>query len=165
MIVRVHLHRRQSCTGHSEAMRKALDTLRQLIPLLKTSPPQRSKLFLYKSYVRPQMTYASPAYAFITKTQLARLQVVQNMVLRVIGVYDRHTRTDKMHLDFKIPTFKSYIKTLVLKMYASACVLLLAHLGTLAIYNCMRTWRSAYSRTHQESCTEFRLKFLVLRTF
>ena len=66
------------------------------------------------------MTYASPAWAFITKTQFFRLQVVQNRALRVIGGYDRHARTDKMHLDHQLPMLKSYVKTLTLKMYASA---------------------------------------------
>jgi hypothetical protein len=40
--------------------------------------------------------------------------------LRIIGGYDRYTRTDKMRLDHKIPMLKSYIKCLSLKMYASA---------------------------------------------
>ena len=71
-----HLHRRLSCTGHSEAMRyKALGTSGQLVPLLKSSLLRSCKLFLYKSYIRRQMTYASPAWAFITKTQLSHLQL------------------------------------------------------------------------------------------
>jgi hypothetical protein len=37
----------------------------------------------------------------------------------------------------------------------NACVLLLAHLGMLAIYSCMRTGGSVYSWTHQESCIGF----------
>ena len=53
------------------------------------------------------MTYASPAWAFITKTQFSLLQVVQNRTLRVIGGHVRHTPTDKMHLDHQIPMLKS----------------------------------------------------------
>ena len=64
------------------------------------------------------MTYASPAWAFITKNQLSHLQVVQNRALQIIGGHDRRTCTDDMHLDFKIPTLKSYIKTWAFKMYA-----------------------------------------------
>ena len=57
----VHLNRRLNWNGHCQAMStKALGTLGQLTPLLKSSLPQKSKLLLYKSYVRPQMTYASP---------------------------------------------------------------------------------------------------------
>ena len=66
------------------------------------------------------MTYASPAWAFITKTQYKSLQVVQNRALRIIGGYDIRTRTTEMHFDLKIPMLKSYVKVLTLKMYASA---------------------------------------------
>jgi hypothetical protein len=110
----VHLHRRRNWNGHCQAMR----TLGKLVPLLKSSLPQKFKLLLYKSYVQSQMTYASPAWAFITKTQFSRLQVVQNGALRIIGGYD--IRTTDMHFDHKIPLLKSYVKTLALKMYASA---------------------------------------------
>ena len=115
----VHLQRRLNWNGHCQAMRtKALGTLGQLIPLLQSSLPQKSKLLLYKSYVRPQMTYASPAWAFITKSQYKSLQVVQNRALRIIGGYDIRTRTTKMHFDLEIPKLKRCIK--ILALYASA---------------------------------------------
>ena len=66
------------------------------------------------------MTYASPAWAFITKTKFSRLQVVQNRALRIIGGYDIRTRSTEIHFDNKIPLLKSFVKTLDLKMYASA---------------------------------------------
>jgi hypothetical protein len=75
---------------------------------------------MYKAYIRPQMTYASPAWAFISKKNSNRLKVVQNRTLRIIGGYDRYTRADKMHFDHEIPKHKSYIKCLALKMYAKA---------------------------------------------
>ena len=82
--------------------------------------PLRSKLLLYKAYIRPMMTYTSSAWAFITKSKLNRLQVVQNRALRIIGGHDRYTHTEKMHFDHKIPMLKSYNKTLAFKLYASA---------------------------------------------
>ena len=107
----VHLHRRLNWNGHCRAMRtKALDTLGQLTPLLQSSLPQKSKLLLYKSYVRPQMTYASPAWAFIKKSQYKSLQVVENRALRIIGGYDIRTRTTKMHFDLEIPMLKALLK-------------------------------------------------------
>jgi hypothetical protein len=117
----VHLQRRLNWNGHCQAMRtKALGTLGQLAPLLQSSLSQKSKLLLYKSYVRPHVTYASPAWAFITKSQYKSLQVVQNRALRIIRGYDIRTRTTQMHFDLKIHMPKSYVKILTLKMYASA---------------------------------------------
>jgi hypothetical protein len=66
------------------------------------------------------MTYASSAWAFITKRKLNRLQVVQNTALRIIDGYDRYTRTETLHFDYKIPMLKRFIRSLALKMYASA---------------------------------------------
>ena len=57
------------------------------------------------------MTYAFPAWAFITKTQYKRLQVLQNRALQLIGGYDIRTSTTKMHLDLKIPMLKIYVKS------------------------------------------------------
>ena len=66
------------------------------------------------------MTYASPAWGFISKSHMQRLQVVQNWTLRVIGNHDWYTRIDKMHSDTQIPRLKANIKVLALKLYASA---------------------------------------------
>ena len=82
----VLLHRRLNWSKHCRAMRsKALQSLGSLIPLMKSPLPLNLKLLLYKAYIRPQMTYASPAWAFISKKNSVRLQVVQNRALRIIG--------------------------------------------------------------------------------
>ena len=62
------------------------------------------------------MTYASPAWAFIPKSSMNRLQAVQNRGLRLIGSYDRYIRLDKMHSELEIISSKD----LALKLYASA---------------------------------------------
>ena len=85
----VLLHRRLNWSKHCKAMRsKALQSLGSLIPLMKSPLPLNLKLLLYKAYIRPQMTYASPAWAFISKKNTIRLEVVQNKALRIIGGYD-----------------------------------------------------------------------------
>ena len=66
------------------------------------------------------MTYASPAWAFISKTNMNRLQVVQNKALRIIGGYDWYTRTEQLHFDNEILMLKSFIKKLASKLYAYA---------------------------------------------
>ena len=71
----VHLLCRLNWPKYSEAMRgKALKFLGKLIPLLKLSLPVSSKLLVYKAYLLPLMTYASPAWAFITKYNLLYME-------------------------------------------------------------------------------------------
>ena len=99
----VVLDHKLNWTSHCEVLRgKALRTLTAMNPVMRSSLSTRSKLLLYKSYIRPVMTYGAPAWAFIPKTKMERLQIVQNRALRLIGVYSRHTRTEKMHLDLEI---------------------------------------------------------------
>ena len=86
----VILDRRMNWKPHVEVLRgKAHGSLTALSPLLRSSLPSRTKLLLYKTYIRPTMTYAAPAWAFITKSSMQRLQAVQNRALRPIGGYDR----------------------------------------------------------------------------
>jgi hypothetical protein len=80
----------------------------------------KAKLNLYKTYIWPMMTFVCPAWAFISKSNIPCLQVVQNRALRLIGGYDWYTQIDKMHSDTEIPKLKSFIKCLALKLYASA---------------------------------------------
>ena len=117
----VILDRRMNWKPHVEVLRgKAHGSLTALSPLLRSSLPSRTKLLLYKTYIRPTMTYAAPAWAFITKSSMLRLQAVQNRALRLIGGYDRYTRNDFIHSDLQIVKLKSFMKHLALKLYGSA---------------------------------------------
>ena len=103
----VHLHHRLNCSKYCEAMRgKALMSLGRLILLLKSLLPLKSKLQPNKANVRPLMTYASPAWTFINKSNIYRLQVVQNCTLCFIWGYDRCARNDKIHFEFEISMLK-----------------------------------------------------------
>ena len=66
------------------------------------------------------MIYAAPAWAFITKSSVRRLQAVQNQALRLIGDYARYTRIYKMHSNLEITKLKSFMKYLAFKLYSSA---------------------------------------------
>ena len=66
------------------------------------------------------MIYATPAWAFISKSNMKRLQVVQNRALRIIGGCDWNTGTEQIHSDNETPMLSLSIKMLVKKLYASA---------------------------------------------
>ena len=67
-------------TGVRTATKSVLGRLRELTPLLRSSLPVRTKLLVSKAYIRPQITYAAEAWAFISKSNLTRLQAIQNTV-------------------------------------------------------------------------------------
>ena len=66
------------------------------------------------------MTYASPAWAFIPKSDKKYLQAAENKVLRIIGGYDYDTTTEQMCSDNDITTLDRHIKILTTRFYAAA---------------------------------------------
>ena len=66
------------------------------------------------------MTYAVPAWAFISNSNMRRLQAVQNRVLCLVGGYDWYVNNNKLYLDNDIPKLKSYFKSMALKLYFSS---------------------------------------------
>jgi len=81
---------------------------------------ENRQLLLYKSYIRPVMTSASPAWGYFSKANMQRLQAAQNKAFRIIGGHGWYKIIDKMHSDTQIPRLKAYIRVLGLKLYASA---------------------------------------------
>jgi hypothetical protein len=65
---------------------KAGRAMKILFPLLKKNSclPLKPKLTLYRSYIRPILTYACPVFANAAKTHLRKLQVKQNKNLRMV---------------------------------------------------------------------------------
>ena len=61
------------------------------------------------AYIRPQITYAAEAWAFISKSYLTRLQAIQNKAIRLIGDYDWDYTNAQIHEDNNMPTLHTYI--------------------------------------------------------
>jgi len=107
----VTLHHRLNWKSHCDTVRaRALSSLRELTPLLRSSLPVRTKLLLYQAYIRPQIIYAAEAWAFISKSNLTRLQAIQNRAIRLIGDYDWDYTNAQIHEDNNMPTLHTYIK-------------------------------------------------------
>ena len=58
------------------------------------------------------MTYEAPAWAYISKSNMKRLQAVQ-IGRSLIGGYDWYTRVDKMLSDLEIIKLKRFMKLFV----------------------------------------------------
>lgn len=85
-----------------------------LFPLLKknSTVPLSSKITLYRSYIRPILTYACPVFSNAAKTHIQKLQVAQNKNLRMILSARYRTRIKNLHRKTKIPLIKNFISKL-----------------------------------------------------
>lgn len=80
----------------------------------------KNKLLLYTSTIRPAMTYGAPAWALVSKTNLYKLEVIQNKVLRLITNAPWFVRNTQLRKDLKIPSIMEFIKDKVKKHFEIA---------------------------------------------
>jgi hypothetical protein len=77
---------------------KASTRIRQLYPILNAkSIPTRVGTTLYKSYIRPILTYASPCWVHTSETNFKKLQRIQNSALRIITKSRMYTPITELH--------------------------------------------------------------------
>jgi hypothetical protein len=90
-----------------------------LFPLLKkfNSIPFREKINIYRSYLRPILTYACPVFANAAKTHIKKLQVAQNKSLRMALSARYCTRIHLLHDRSNIPFISDYISKLTENFY------------------------------------------------
>jgi len=102
-------------------IQKARKAVGILYSLLKRSSHVRieEKITLYRSYIRPILTYACPTMAHIAKTHLNKLQIQQNNTLRMILKAHRRTRIERLHRRAGIPLMSVFMQKLTKKFYES----------------------------------------------
>jgi hypothetical protein len=101
---------------------KAGRAMKILFPLLKKNSclPLKPKLTLYRSYIRPILTYACPVFANAAKTHLNKLQVLQNKNLRMVLNAPFRTRIKTLHKKANLPTINEFITKLTERFYVRA---------------------------------------------
>jgi Reverse transcriptase (RNA-dependent DNA polymerase) len=77
----------------------------------------REKVTLYRSYIRPIMTYACPVFANCADCHMRRLQVLQNKCLRMVPNAHFRTRISSLHHKTGIPMIKSFVNKLTESFY------------------------------------------------
>ena len=90
--------------------------------LLKKNSPLNihSKLTLYRSYLRPILTYACPVFANCAKSHLDKLQRTQNKCLRMILSAPYITKIAVLHEEANIPYIHEFIDKLTENFYKKA---------------------------------------------
>jgi hypothetical protein len=77
---------------------KAQARIRNLYPVFTSrSATPKSNTMIYKSYIRPILTYASPCWSQMAPTHHQNLQKVQNTVLRIITSMPSYTTIADLH--------------------------------------------------------------------
>ena len=84
-----------------------------LFPMLNSKSPLsfKIKLFIYKCYMRPILTYASPAWASnISSTNRNKIEAVQSNSLRRITNLPPYVSNHSIRISTKIPSVSDFIK-------------------------------------------------------
>ncbi|KDR21068.1 hypothetical protein L798_04127, partial [Zootermopsis nevadensis] len=116
----VILDRKLAYRSHiSKAVCRANHRLRQLYPILTKSSSININLALkiYKTLLRPIITYAAPAWGYAAKTHISKLQVFQNKVLRIITKLPWVTAIEILHEKIGIATFRYHVRKIANKFY------------------------------------------------
>lgn len=79
-----------------------------------------NKIRIYKTIIRPMMTYGCAAWGYAAPTHINKLQVIQNKVLRMAIDAPWFVRNTQIHRDLDIPTIHEFIQDAAQKLYQNA---------------------------------------------
>lgn len=116
----VYLDRRLTWKYHiNSKVNLAYSRLRHLYPLLNRKSSLRFQCgsLIYKSLLRPLLTYACPVWGGATPSTIRRLQTFQNKVLRIILNAPWFIRTTQLHRELGFNTIPQHISALAHSFY------------------------------------------------
>ena len=98
----------------SKTCEKANNSVKSLYPLLAHNSrlSDSNKNIIFKSIIRPIMTYGSPIWHQSARCHINKLQVVQNKCLKLINRLPWWHSTDRLHKETKYPRITDYMQTL-----------------------------------------------------
>lgn len=77
----------------------------------------RTKTNIYKSLLRPVLTYGAPSWCTASKTHLIKIQRMQNKILKTIANTPRHALNRVLHNDLEIPTINNFFDKIITNYY------------------------------------------------
>ncbi|GFT94512.1 probable RNA-directed DNA polymerase from transposon X-element [Trichonephila clavipes] len=78
-----------------------------------------NKVLLYTAVMRPILAYASPVWGYAAKTNINKLDTLQNSLIRMIDKATRYMRNDDIRKDLKINSFKAYIQNTAINFFTN----------------------------------------------
>ena len=116
----MHLDNRWNFNKHiletKNGAQKATSMLHPIISQRSTLS-EKNKLLIYKVIIRPLITYAAPIWNEAADTQLWKLQIVQNKILRRISRCNSKIKNLEVQRKYEIDEFKKYIFAMTKKFY------------------------------------------------
>lgn len=109
----VTLDKRLNFSKHIQIVRnRAAFFLGRLAPLIgsRSKMSLRNKVTIYKTCIRPVMTYASAAFAHASPFDLEKLQIIQNRFIRRAVGASWFMRNADLHCDLELPSIIQFIK-------------------------------------------------------
>lgn len=111
----VTLDDRLTFNEHIETCRtKALKCFSAIYPLLhsRSKLSQSNKLILYKTMIRPKITYAAPVWISTNETNINSLQRTQNKILKTILGVQRTFPTNLLHSTLEVEKIRTVLEDL-----------------------------------------------------
>lgn len=95
-----------------ETCKKTLKTVRALWPLINKKSPLnfKNKNLIFKSIIRPTLTYACPIWYKAAKTHLKKCQILQNKCLKIINNKSWRYSTELLHTETGYEKINEFIK-------------------------------------------------------
>lgn len=90
---------------------KAMNCFKALYPLIhsRSKLSTTNKMILYKTVIRPKITYASSVWFGMSQSNMSKLQVTQNKILKSIHGLPRRFPTRILHEISRIDMVKDYV--------------------------------------------------------
>lgn len=107
---------RLSCNAHTESCRtKALKCFSAINPLLhsRSKLSTLNKLILYKTMIRPKITYAAPVWISTNQRNIDNFQRTQNTILKTILGVRRTFPTILLHSTLEVRKIQTVLEILV----------------------------------------------------
>lgn len=75
------------------------------------------KYYIYKTYIRPVLLYGAPIFSTTCNTNINKLQVLQNKILRIIQNKTNRTKITLLHNTAGMPLIEDVIHNNTYKFY------------------------------------------------
>lgn len=93
--------------------------LKQLYPLInrRTSLKCENTVLIYKTLIRPLITYACAVWGNSAKTNLNKIQVLQNKLLRIAVDAEWYISNEQLHNELKMDSIVDHISTITTRFH------------------------------------------------
>lgn len=116
----LNLDSKLTFTQHTKCTKnKALAAIYSLYPIFnkKSKLSEKNKTIIYKTLIRPIITYAAPVWSSMSKSNYKSLQVIQNKCLKIAGNYPNFYSTSVIHKEMKVEYLSDFTKKIGHKFF------------------------------------------------